>query len=279
MNIIFTKEGILSNFDDLETLEDLPDDFDIKRCYNWVVDFSQELTVEEFFFMIEPYIDILDQDFASWNHGAPLREYFDEMNDDIDGRISLDIHYLEMRRGIEFNYLSGDDEGYDDVDDEPIKYIDDSIGMYGIGIEDEDVIEYSLDFVAINTYKDAVMILNKICLITRFESNEEGDVFDLVDEFEVEFTFHDLIKTFIEMLSINGTPEDRDELFQEIISNMQATNEIEKSEVEEHGMDEIMLNKLKKQLEEERDNENFKVCAKLTRDISVLQKKIDDSKK
>jgi hypothetical protein len=278
MNIIFTQEGILANFNDFDKLENLPKDFNIKLCYDWIVEFSQDLTVERFFTLLEPYIDTLDQDFISWNQGGSLREFFKEMHQEPDEKMSLDIDFIEISRRIEFNYL---DETFTE-EEQAVKYIDDSIGMFGIGKDPEegDFIEYSLDFVGINTYKNATIHINDNCLVTQFNSNDEDDEasFILIDEFEVDFTFHDLIKTFIETLSANGSPEERNETFQNILSQVQETATTHNKNEQSSNMDEVKLIQLQKEMEIARENEDFKRCSKLNKDIKDLQKKIEDGK-
>lgn len=279
MNIIFTPEGILANFDEFDELEELPKDFNIKLAYDWIVEFSQGLTVERFFTLLEPYIKTLDEDFISWNQGGSLREFFNEMQESPEGKISLDIDFVEFSRRIEFNYL---DKTFTE-EEQSVKYIDDSIMMFGIGQDPDEggFIENSLDFVGINTYKHATIHINDNCLVTQFESNDEDNdpSFGVLDDFEVDFTFHDIIKTFIETLSSNGSPQERDETFAYILTQVQNNSESNVDNVEQlSNVDEVKLQQLQKELEIARENEDFKKCSKLSKDISTLQKKIDDAK-
>ena len=218
--ILLTKDRKIFKDNDYETQNESYERREVDSVIPFLserIEIEKGFTLEDFFYLVERDKELMQIVFDSHLGHFPLQPFFEEVKKDLENYVEdSEIDHLEL-----FWYSDVFEfEGETDFDVSP--------GFHGWGkydvnpVKEEDFVYggYAIEFTPINNLKHLEIKLNKKVKIYK---NCE----DIILEGKSEFTVYDLFGGILSELSFCGTPEMRDNRWE------QATQDIEEM-LEEH---------------------------------------------
>jgi len=246
---------------------------DIKYHYNDIVEFGEDLTLEGLFNTLEPFVDILNDDFSADTRKWPLKPFFDSIKNDPKEKTEI--------KEVKFEWIN-----------ECISYVDrktgkqkstlyNSLQMCGVGMNSKNEPEhYSLGFISLNDIKYAKLHAIKECSIEQYDSDTRER--KIILEYEKDITLRELISTLLYEITFYGSPEnmkqEEDHLKEmlkksdEEFAQMIEENSFEKSTV----IEDFQIEMLKDELQEALDEENFEWAKRVKEKIEQIQKELKE---
>lgn len=250
------------------------DVFDIFKTENGMVSYLDQLieldenvTLADILTMLgETSMDDIDYVFDASLGGNPFEDYINELDDEVP--LEDTLFYLEVVHDVRFL-----DDGMLSEDN-----LLRAIGKDPEGKESP----FSVELIPVCAYKNLLIKLNKAYRITRSTKamNEEGEEVS-IDSVEIDakknFTLYEFIHAILYEISFHGTPKERQEVLEEILSLCQEaydklgedapifTKTIGAGAAEE-------IKRLQEDLEQSVEAEDYETSVKLRDRIALLTK-------
>jgi len=229
----------------------LKNDTSITRYLDDYVYVEEGTTIADIFAILSNYEEDVDFAFDSSLGGYPFSLYLDEIHDEHEPDTNL--IFAEFSHEVSF-------EG---------GQLTDNARFGAIGLDptaNKDLVSYSIELSPIATYKHLEVRLNYDFKIYKVDDDKE----DLLFEASKPFTLYELIHALLYEISYHGTPEMRAEVMQDLTDKITSGGDLSGSSVA--NMKEIELAKLKTELQDAVDREEFENAAEIRDKISKLEK-------
>jgi hypothetical protein len=234
----------------------------ITKYFNRLVEVKPDVTVEDFMLHLEKHEPVIDYCFSDYMKGNQFRVFLDDMNKD---NIETDLGEIELcwegeivnENFAVIGYLRGW------LKDEKIKEL---------GEEHE--VPNDVSFLPIHLWKKCTFILNENIIvnnIVNLANLEKEIVFAGLSH----WTLFEVISHFLEELSVNGSPEERDKMNSLMESKKYDVKEIIKYPDQVDfwlAFMEAELDDLNSALEFALENEEYENASKLKVDIEIAEK-------
>ena len=243
-------------------------DGSINKYFNRIVEIKPDVTVEDFMLLLEKHEPVIDYCFSDYLKGHQFRLFIDDMNkqdSDTDlGEVEICWEGEIINEDLAIiGYLRGW------LKDEKIKEL---------GEEYE--VPHDISFLPIHVWKKCKFILNENIIV-----NNLGELNDLKKEMVFagfyRWTFFELVSHFLEELSINGSPEERDKLSSLMESKKYDAKEVVKSQEQTDFWLAFLtaeLEDLNTLLDVTLENEEYEKAAKIKQDIETAEKELFELK-
>lgn len=259
------NENLKSRTDELIEVEDF------EYHYDDYVEFDDNLTVEDFLTILNPFYEKIDQNFIAYTRGFKLLHYFEQMHKPVkennkdydDGITHIELHWicsLSEHENLLKGCIESDYEFYS--------------SYHGIAKD----CTYSLGFSPINEWKHYPIKLNKDfeCQRTYYIENEDGE-----DEIKMEtlfkstkeWTLFEVLKCFFFEMTWFGYTDSIEEHRDEMTK---ISDEIDSGECEttELNFDEWKIEFLENDLKTAHETENYAAIERITNKINKLKNRI-----
>lgn len=194
------------------------------------IEIDPDVTLEDFFRLLEKNEDEYDLIFSSHLGGIPLRYYIEDINRDCPMDDREDLIYLELfweagyfdykkfeKDNNSENFLCLEDKNEEDCLPENPE-INISVGFHGWGewgYSNEQINNFhggiAIEFMPLRKIKHNLLKLNKT-----FKFINETDNYSVMAEGENQFSVYDVIGAILYEISFAGYPEERDKKWKEI---------------------------------------------------------------
>jgi hypothetical protein len=273
MVIQFTKDGIYGMLYDRDAEDDdnremvlLGPRFNIKRFYNSVVLFEEDLTVGDFIRLIRPNASVIDQDFVAWSEEVSIKPFFREILK--EKKEQPPFSFVEFRRVLNIDLT----EKEDSENDYESNFYESEIYMNGVSLESDDVYFYNSSLYPMYNYKDLPIRINQFCLYTKIEDDPESEDGFSIEETIIpkEMTLHEVLSCLVYELTIYGTPSQRDRKERELRQKEEQENNQSNSNMTH---EDVLIKNLEERLKREEEKENYLECFKIKKEIEVIKNK------
>ncbi|MEP7168416.1 MAG: hypothetical protein ABI855_03530 [Bacteroidota bacterium] len=235
------------------------DDFEL--YYDREVEFEEELTVEGFITALKPFFKKIDKQFIAYTRGFKLNHYYNQMQKSARKEKNDVIAYVEFCWTAEVSEYENVEEGI--IESEFSYYAT----YHGVSFKEKD--KYSFSFIPVNEWKHYPLKLNKK-FQCEFRGHDENDdvVMKTLFESTREYTFHELIKTFVFELTWMGYTKDIKEKRVELDNQ---TKNIDKEDLIPFNFDEWMTELYEKQYDRAMKEERYEAAQRLKNKINKIQ--------
>lgn len=245
-------------------------DAQFTKYFNRIVEIKEGVTVEDFMNHLEKYEPLIDLCFAGFMNDVPLRPFLDEMKEDVENK--TDIEEVEMAWEGEIlnedmaiiGYLRGW------LTDKKIE----EIGQ-------EFDVPHDLGLLPISVYKKCQLNLNENIVINDLGKIEDLKKIEVFDGF-YSWTLHEVIANFLSDLTLNGSPEERNKLAEELQTKKFDVKEVSRNKDQAEfwlSFLQAELNDLNYAIGIATEEENYEQASKLKKDIDAVEAELKSLEK
>lgn len=235
---------------------------------NKLVEIKEDVTVEDFMNHLKKHEQEIDYSFVAFLNDIPFKVFYEDMNNSL-GDGNVDLEAVEMLWSAEIInqqlIVNGALRGW-------------LTKKKAAELEINPDIPQDISFLPLFLWKHALIELNEVLVIRDMGELENLNETILYEGF-YRWTLLEFLTNFLQEISINGTPEERERFLAEIENKSYKLDELAK----DREQAEFWLNILQTELEENReklqralDNEEYESIFKIKETIQVLEQEIKD---
>jgi len=178
---------------------------------NYFIEVESNVTIENFMNILMQYEDDIDFLYMGYTKGKPLRPYYEQMQEEVKNESDVDF--------IEFCWAT---DYFDFGDDFPadLTLLPDLIGVNKKCLEEEsdDSPYYTMAITPLNEWKNAPIHIDKMVeYINYIYMPKENPRFEILMNGNKEWHLHDFIQSFLQEITVHGSPEEKKVYCKELI--------------------------------------------------------------
>ena len=270
--IIYKNKIVLVDFDEITQTwvekEILHDGERLSIYLNKLVEIKEDVTVEDFMNHLKKFEKEIDYSFVAFLNQIPFNVFYEDMKNTL-GEGSADLEAVEMLWNAEIInqqlIVNGTLRGW-------------LTPKKAEELEINPDIPQDISFLPLFLWKNALIELNEV-LVLRDMGELENLTETILYEGFYRWTFFEFMSNFLQEISINGTPEEREKFLLEIEDKSYKLDELAKDkEQAEFWLNaiQIELEEKKEKLQKALDEEEYESIYKIKDAIQALEQEIND---